>query len=79
MPLKLTFAKAELHIPILMLQFLTDGKYNADTGEYITASGNKRFYFASDNVSSEKYKGLTPHDLIDIAMFHSLMYSNTYG
>jgi hypothetical protein len=60
--------------PFLMLQFLTDGKYNFDTGEYITGSGNKRFYFASDNVSSEKYIGLTPHDLIDIAMFHSLMY-----
>ncbi len=60
--------------PYLMLQFLTDGKYNADTGEYITGSGNQRFYFASDNVSSEKYIGLTPHDLIDIAMFHSLMY-----
>ena len=61
--------------PFLMLQFLTDGKYNAETGEYITGSGNKRFYFASDNVSSEKYIGLTPHDLIDIAMFHSLMYN----
>jgi hypothetical protein len=60
--------------PFLMLQFLTEGTYNPDTGEYITASGNKRFYFASDNVSSEKYKGLTPYDLIDIAMFHSLMY-----
>jgi len=60
--------------PFLMLQFLTDGKYNAQTGEYVTGSGNKRFYFASDNVSSEKYIGLTPHDLIDIAMFHSLMY-----
>ncbi|MEP6846778.1 MAG: carboxylate-amine ligase, partial [Panacibacter sp.] len=52
--------------PFLMLQFLTDGKYNADTGEYKTSGGNKRFYFASDNVSSEKYKGLTPDDLIDI-------------
>ena len=60
--------------PFLMLQFLTDGKYNADTGEFITAAGNKRFYFTSDNVSSENYKGLTPHDLIDIAMYHSLMY-----
>jgi hypothetical protein len=60
--------------PYLMLQFLTEGTYNAETGEYLTASGNKRFYFASDNVSSEHYKGLTPYDLIDIAMFHSLMY-----
>ena len=63
--------------PYLMLNFLTDGTYNTNTGEYITASGNKRFYFASDNVSSERYKGLTPQDLIDIAMFHSLMYDGT--
>lgn len=60
--------------PFLMLQFLTDGKYNEETGEFITASGNKRYYFASDNVSNDQYKGLTPSDLIDIAMFHSLMY-----
>ena len=60
--------------PFLMLQFLTNGKYDADTGKFITASGSERFYFASDNVSNEKYKGLTPNDLIDIAMFHSLMY-----
>jgi len=60
--------------PFFMLQFLTDGKYDAEKGEYLTASGNKRFYFSSDNVSQQHYKGLTPHDLIDIAMFHSLMY-----
>jgi len=60
--------------PYLMLQFLTDGTYHADIGEYHTASGNLRFYFASDNVSNEKFKGLTPDDLIDIAMYHGLMY-----
>ena len=60
--------------PFLMLQFLTDGKYRAEAGEFVTASGNKRCYFASDNVSGDRYKGLTPSDLINIAMFHSLMY-----
>ncbi|MEO8765251.1 MAG: peptide ligase PGM1-related protein [Ginsengibacter sp.] len=60
--------------PFFMLQFLTDGVYNAENGEYLTASGNKRFYFSTDNLCKECYKGLTPHDLIDIAMFHSLMY-----
>lgn len=60
--------------PFLMLQFLTDGVYNADTGEYITAGGHKRFYFASDNVTSDTYKGLTPDDLIDISIYHDLMY-----
>ncbi len=60
--------------PYLMLQFLTDGNYNAESGTFFTASGNQRFYFASDNVFNEKYIGLTPHDLIDIATFNSLMY-----
>ncbi|MEP6583942.1 MAG: peptide ligase PGM1-related protein [Ginsengibacter sp.] len=60
--------------PYFMLQFLTDGVYNAEKGEYLTASGNKRFYFSTDNVCKECYKGLTPSDLIDIAMYHSLMY-----
>lgn len=62
--------------PFLMLQFLTDGKYNAETGEYLTAGGNKRYYFASDNVCSDQYKGLTPDDLVNIAMFHDLMYDS---
>ena len=62
--------------PFLMLQFLTDGKYNADTGEYQTSGGNKRFYFASDNVSSEKYVGLTPEDLLNISIYHDLMYDS---
>jgi hypothetical protein len=60
--------------PYLMLQFLTDGKYDADNGQFITASGNKRFYFASDNVYKEQYRGLTPVDLIDIATWHALMF-----
>lgn len=60
--------------PFLMLQFLTDGKYDAEKGKFTTGTGNERCYFASDNVSSDQYKGLTPVDLMDIAMFHSLMY-----
>jgi hypothetical protein len=60
--------------PFLMLQFLTDGIYNADTGEYLTAGGHRRYYFASDNVSNDSYKGLTPDDLIDIAVYHELIY-----
>ncbi len=60
--------------PFMMIQFLTDGHYDADKGVYLTASGNERYYFASDNVQDEKYIGLTPNDLIDIAMFHEIMY-----
>jgi hypothetical protein len=60
--------------PYIMLEFLTDGKYDAEKGLYFTATGQPRYYFSSDNLKSEKYIGTTPHDLIDIAMFHELHY-----
>lgn len=60
--------------PYLMLQFLTDGEYDMNKGLYMMPNGQTRCYFASDNVVSDKYKGLTPHDLIDIAMCNRLMY-----
>jgi hypothetical protein len=63
--------------PYLMLQFLTDGEYNADKGIYYTANGQPRYYFASDNLQNKLYTGLTPHDLIDIAMIHDLHYDGT--
>jgi hypothetical protein len=55
-----------------MLQFLTNGIYNEVTGIFETATGRQLYYYASDNVQSNAYKGLTPQDLIDIAMFHGL-------
>lgn len=60
--------------PFLMLQFLTAGEYNWQSGVYKTYDGSSRCYFATDNLYNEKYKGLTPHDLIDIAVCNNLMY-----
>jgi hypothetical protein len=58
--------------PFLMLQFLTDGRYQPDTGLYLTPTGRERYYYASDNLVSEDYRGFTPADLIDIAVEHDL-------
>ncbi|HVG41777.1 MAG TPA: peptide ligase PGM1-related protein, partial [Chitinophagaceae bacterium] len=63
--------------PYLMLQFLTDGDYNKEKAVYYTANGQARYYFFSDNLQSERYKGLTPHDLIDIAMCNGLLYDGS--
>ena len=60
--------------PFLMLQFLTGGEFNWLEGVYTMPNGQQRSYFASDNVVDEKYKGLTPHDLIDIAMCNGILY-----
>ena len=64
--------------PYMMLQFLTDGHYNPEEGIYYTSQGHLiRYYFCSDNLKSEKYIGLSPHDLIDIAMMNDLHYDGT--
>lgn len=65
--------------PFLMLQFLTDGHYNADTGEFLTPAGQPRCYRASDNLESERYRGLTPYDLVDIAVVNGLHFHAAAG
>jgi hypothetical protein len=70
--LEINLRKGGTTHPFLMLQFLTDGNYDEATGIFKTANGQQLFYYASDNVKSQTYKGLTPQDLIEIAMFHGL-------
>jgi hypothetical protein len=77
-PIEINLRKGGTTHPFLMLQFLTDGCYNDEEGLYYTSQGNLiRYYFCSDNLNSEKYKGLSPHDLIDIAMVNDLHYDGT--
>ena len=58
--------------PYLMLQFLTDGHYDPASGLYLAPGGRPCFYCASDNIEDERYRGLTPDDLIDIAVLNGL-------
>ncbi|MEZ5934941.1 MAG: peptide ligase PGM1-related protein [Alphaproteobacteria bacterium] len=58
--------------PFLMLQFLTDGRYDSEDGVFYTASGLPRYYRASDNLEKADYRRLTPDDLIDIAVANRL-------
>jgi hypothetical protein len=58
--------------PYLMLQFLTNGHYDEATGLFETPNKQQRYYYTSDNLQRDSYKGLTPQDLIDITMFHGL-------
>jgi len=62
--------------PFLMLQFLTGGEFIWDQCRFRMPNGGERYYFASDNLVNEKYKGLTPHDLIDIAMYNGIQYNS---
>jgi hypothetical protein len=76
-PIEINLRKGGTTHPYIMLQFLTDGDYVGDKGVYHTANGQTRYYFCSDNLRSEQFHGLTPPDLIDIAMLHDLHYDGT--
>ncbi|MFN2440655.1 MAG: peptide ligase PGM1-related protein, partial [Chitinophagaceae bacterium] len=77
-PIEINLRKGGTTHPFLMLQFLTDGAYIQEEGIYYTSKGHLiRYYFTSDTLQSEKYIGLTPHDLIDIAMMNDLHYDGT--
>ena len=63
--------------PFRTLQFLTGGRYNPETGTFQSGTSIPKYYFASDNLESEKYKGLLPQDLIDIVTYTGLHYNSS--
>jgi hypothetical protein len=62
--------------PMLALRFLTGGELDRDSGLLYAADGRAKYYRASDNVESERYRGLLPDDLIDILAMHRLDFSH---
>lgn len=77
-PIEINLRKGGTTHPYIMLQFLTDGDYNAEKGMYYTANVQTRFYYCSDNLRSEQFHGLTPPDLVDIAILHDLHYDGAF-
>lgn len=75
--LELNLRKGGTTHSFLMLQGLTVGNYDVESGMYFTANGQQRFYYTSDNLFSEKYMGLTPYDLMDIAITNRLQYDGS--
>ena len=63
--------------PYIMLQFLTDGDYDAETGKYRLPNGDEKYYLFSDNLQDARFRGLTPSDLMDIAILNKLHYDST--
>jgi len=75
--IELNLRKGGTTHPFLMLQFLTGGAYDPVSGLFRTPAGQPRFYYASDNLEAPHYKGLTPSDLVDIAVLNGLHYDGT--
>ncbi len=63
--------------PYLALKFLTGGDLDATNGMFYAPSGQAKYYRATDNLWSERYRGLLPDDLIEILTLNKLHYSHT--
>jgi hypothetical protein len=59
------------------LQYLIDGHYDAESGQFFTSQGEARCYYATDNLVKAAYRRLTPPDLIDVAIEHNLHFDRT--
>jgi hypothetical protein len=75
--IEINLRKGGTTYPYLMLQFLTDGEYNAASGKYILQNGDEKYYLFTDNLQDDRLKGLTPLDLMDIVILNGLHYDGT--
>lgn len=75
--IEINLRKGGTTLPYLMLDFLTEGTYDADTGEFYTPTGDTRYYYATDNLVKDSYVGLTPGELIDLTVLEGLHYNAT--
>ena len=65
--------------PMLALRFLTGGDLDRTTGLFHALDGRPKYYRASDNVQSDRYRGLLPEDLIEIITTNRLDFNHRTG
>ncbi len=70
--IEINLRKGGTTLPYLMLEFLTNGTYDSETGRFRTPTGATRGYYATDNLVDPRYLGLTPAELIDMAVVNDL-------
>jgi hypothetical protein len=63
--------------PFMALQFLTGGELEADSGEFVTPRGQRKYYFATDHLKSPTYKGLLPEDFLEILTSYGLHFQHS--
>jgi hypothetical protein len=66
--IELNLRKGGTTHPFLTLQFLTDGAYDSITGLFTAPSGREKHLVATDHLEADALRGLTIHNLFDIAV-----------
>ena len=75
--IEINLRKGGTTLPYLMLEFLTDGHYDPESGVFRTPTGDIRTYYATDNLVRNSYVSMEPEELIDVAVYEGLHYHAT--
>ncbi|HYH28385.1 MAG TPA: peptide ligase PGM1-related protein [Actinomycetota bacterium] len=63
--------------PFLTLQFLTDGRYDAEAAVFTAPSGRQKCFVATDHAEKQAYRGFTHDDIYDVTVRHSLHFDQS--
>ncbi|MFC9918335.1 peptide ligase PGM1-related protein [Agromyces binzhouensis] len=70
--IELNLRKGGTTHPFLTLQFLTDGRYDADSGRFLTPDGVEKHLVATDHLEAHDLRALSVGDLFDVVARHGL-------
>ncbi len=62
--------------PFMALESLVPGELDPVTGDYRSEAGVRKYYFATDNLRSAAYQGLSPEDFFEIMDAHALRFDH---
>lgn len=62
--------------PLLAVRLLSGGELDPETGLFHSPTGRPKYYRATDHLTSDRYRGLLPEDLIETLTLNRLSYSH---
>ncbi|GAA1975450.1 peptide ligase PGM1-related protein [Microbacterium pumilum] len=75
--IELNLRKGGTTHPFLTLQFLTDGRYDAETGRFLTPDGAVKHLAATDHLESDALRAISVGDLFDVVARHGLHFDQS--
>ena len=74
--IELNLRKGGTTHPFLTLQYLTDGRYDGEQGQFLTPTGTPKYLVATDHLEDPALRALTADDLFDLVATRSLHFDH---
>ena len=75
--IELNLRKGGTTHPFLTLQFLTDGRYHAGSGRFLTPDGAEKHLVATDHLEADELRALSVGDLFDVVARNGLHFDQS--